>query len=143
MNDDEYNEKPQWCQERLRNAGKVSLNRGIAALAVAAAGNLLGFLIPWAANSAKSSNVPTVGRVLFFPMGGIVSLMLAVLAISIGRKVRKYIESLSDMQRTRLGSFIDLDKQRTYASMGVAMGIVSIVINPLLVFGLFTIVGLA
>ncbi|MCJ7652784.1 MAG: hypothetical protein MUO75_03660 [Actinobacteria bacterium] len=143
MNDDEYKGAPQWSQERRRNAGKISLNRGIAALAVAAAGNLLGFLIPWAANSAQSSNGPLVGRVVFFPMGGIVSLMLAILAISIGRKVHKFVESLSDTQRMRLNSSMDLEKQRRYASTGVALGIISIVINPLLAFGLIAIVGLA
>ncbi|MBK5092379.1 MAG: hypothetical protein JJE48_02545 [Actinobacteria bacterium] len=72
-------------------------------------------------------------------MGGIVSLMLAILAISIGRKVHKFAESLSDEQRMRLSSFIDLEKQRRYASTGVALGIISIVINPLLAFGLLAI----
>ena len=143
MNDAENNWKPQWPQQRWGSAGKASLNRGIAALAVAVAGNLLGFLIPWAVNSAQSSNGPLVGRVVFFPMGGIISVMLAVLAISIGRKVNKFAEGLSDIQRVRLGSFIDLEKQRRYASAGVALGIISIVINPLVAFGLFAIVRLA
>ena len=127
----------------MGNAGKVSFNRGIAALAVAVAGNLLGFLIPWAANSAQSSNGPLVGRVVFFPLGGIVSVMLAILAISIGRKVHRFLEDLSDVQSMRLSSFIDLDRQRRYASTGVVLGIVSIVINPLLIFGLVAIIGLA
>ena len=127
----------------MGNAGKVSFNRGIAALAVGVAGNLLGFLIPWAANSAQSSNGPLVGRVVFFPLGGIVSVMLAILAISTGRKVREFTGSLSDEQRMRLSSFIDLDRQRRYASTGVVLGIVSIVINPLLIFGLVAIIGLA
>ena len=127
----------------MGNAGKVSFNRGIAALAVGVAGNLLGFLIPWAANSAQSSNGPLVGRVVFFPMGGVVSVMLAILAISTGRKVREFTGSLSDEQRMRLSSFIDLDRQRRYASTGVVLGIVSIVINPLLIFGLVAIIGLA
>jgi hypothetical protein len=127
----------------MGNEGKVSFNRGIAALAVAVAGNLLGFLIPWAANSAQSSSGPMVGRVVFFPMGGIVSVMLAILAISIGRKVHRFFEDLSDVQSMRLSSFIDLEKQRRYASTGVALGIVSIVINPLLVFGLVAIIRLA
>jgi hypothetical protein len=143
MNVAENNRKPQRLHERRLNAGKVSLNRGIAALAVAVAGNLLGFLIPLAVDSAQSSNGPLVGRVVFFPVGGIVSLMLAILAISIGKKVHKSIESLSDMQRTRLSSFLDLDKQWRYASMGVAIGIASIVINPLLVFGLIAMARLA
>jgi len=127
----------------MGNAGKVSFNRGIAALAVGVAGNLLGFLIPWAANSAQSSNGPLVGRVVFFPLGGIVSVMLAILAISIGRKVHRFFEDLSDVQSMRLSSFIDLDRQRRYASTGVVLGIVSIVINPLLIFGLVAIIGLA
>jgi len=127
----------------MGNAGKVSFNRGIAALAVGVAGNLLGFLIPWAANSAQSSNGPLVGRVVFFPLGGIVSVMLAILAISIGRKVHRFLEDLSDVQSMRLSSFIDLDRQRRYASTGVVLGIVSIVINPLLIFGLVAIIGLA
>ena len=127
----------------MGNAGKESFYRGIAALAVAVAGNLLGFLIPWAANSAQSSSGPLVGRVVFFPMGGVVSVMLAILAISTGRKVREFTGSLSDEQRMRLSSFIDLEKQRRYASTGVVLGIVSIVINPLLIFGLVAIIGLA
>lgn len=143
MNDDEYKGKPQWSRERRRNAGKVSFNRGIAALAVAVAGNLLGFLIPWAANYAQSSNGPMVGRVVFFPVGGIVSLMLAILAISIGRKVHRFFEDLSDVQSMRLSSFIDLEKQTRYASVGVVLGAASIVVNPLLVFGLVAIIRLA
>ena len=143
MNDNEYDSKQQWSRERRQNAGKVSLNRGIAALAVAAGGNLLGFLIPWAVNSGQSSNGPLVGRAVFFPVGGIVSLMLAILAISIGRKVNKFIDGLSDLQRERISSFIDLEKQRRYASTGIGLGVVSIAFNPLLAFGLIAIMRLA
>jgi hypothetical protein len=143
MNADDYSSKPQWSRERRLNAGKTSLNRGIAALAVAAGGNLLGLLIPWAVSSGQSSNGPLLGRAVFFPVGGIVSLVLALIAISIGRKVKKFIGGLADFQRERISSFVDLEKQKRYASTGIGLGITSIVLNPLLVFGLVAIIMLA
>jgi hypothetical protein len=138
--DDTDNQGDQRWPRRRGNAGKASLNRGIAALAVAVAGDLLGFVIPWVIGAPQSSNGQLVGRVVFFPIGGIVSLMLAVFAISIGRKVNRFIENLSDLQRTRVGSFTDLGKERRRATTGIVLGVMSIVLNPLLAFALIAIV---
>jgi hypothetical protein len=120
-----------WPPDRRRRAGKASFNRGLGALAIAAAGYLIGFLIPL----ASSGNT---GRMVFFPIGGIFSFFMAVMAIVIGRKVRQGTAGLSPEQKQRATGFIDIDRQRTFAAWGIALGIVSIVFNPLLGFALYS-----
>ncbi|HEY5526962.1 MAG TPA: hypothetical protein VIK02_05235 [Candidatus Anoxymicrobiaceae bacterium] len=117
--------------ERRRKAGKASFNRGLGALAIAGAGYLIGFLIPLASSSGT-------GQMVFFPIGGIFSFFMAVTAIVIGRKVRQATAALSDEQRQRAAGFVDIDRQRTFAAWGIALGVTSIVFNPLLGFALYS-----
>jgi len=123
-----------WSPARRAKAGKASLNRALAALGIAAAGYLFGFLIPLA-----SSGNSTTGHMVFFPIGGIFSLFLAVSAIMIGTKVRRAIGALPDERRERISPYVDLERQRTYATIGVAIGIVSIIANPLIGFLLYSV----
>ena len=120
-----------WPPDRRRRAGKASFNRGIGALAIAAAGYLIGFLMPLASSGGT-------GQMVFFPTGGIFSLFMAVMAIVIGRKVRRGTSGLTEEQKQRAAGFIDIDRQRTFAAWGIALGIISIVCNPLLGFAVYS-----
>lgn len=141
MNGSEYQGEPGQAPRRLRNPGKASFNRGIAALSVAAAGYILGFLLPWAANSSQSVSGIPAGRFMFMPIGGIASFFLAIVAIQIGRKTKRFIGQLPPARRERLGSFMDVEKESRRASAGIALGIISIVANPLVGFFLITMLG--
>lgn len=115
--------------------GKASFNRGIAALAVAAGGYLLGFLLPLAIGSGGYGG----GRMLFLPLGGITSLVLAVIAITIGRKVLKFERGMNEIQRRRLGAFMDVEGEKRLASIGIVLGVAAIVANPLIGFLIYAI----
>ena len=121
-------------RRRFGNPGRASLNRGLAALAVAAAGYLLGFLLPWALSPSQSAGN---GRFMFMPIGGIASFVLAFAAIMIGTKTKRFIRELAPARRERIGSFVDLDRESGLATRGVALGIASMVANPLIGFVLF------
>jgi hypothetical protein len=127
--------KERWPPERRRAAGKASFNRGLAALGIAAAGWVLGFLIPLASSGGSNT-----GRMVFFPIGGFISLFMAVAAIMIGLKVRKGVGRLDQQQREKVKTFVDVDRQARYAAAGIALGIVSIVLNPLMGFMIVAIV---
>lgn len=122
---------------RFRNPGKMSLNRGLAALGVAAGGYLIGFLIPFLSRQGRSV---TGGQWFFWPIGGIFALFLAVFAIQIGRKTMQFIDGLPEQRRERLGNFMDLELERKRATAGVAVGIVAIAANPLIGFFIFLLV---
>ncbi|MHB8896883.1 MAG: hypothetical protein ACYC99_17150, partial [Candidatus Geothermincolia bacterium] len=92
-------------------------------------GYLLGFLIPLA-----SSGNPGMGRVVFFPIGGAVSLFLGISAIVIGLKVRKTLARLPELQRKRAAAIFDIGRQNSLAGAGIALGILSIIVNPLIAF---------
>jgi len=125
------NEGP--VQRRRRNPGRTSRNFGIAALAVAAAGYILSFLIAWAVNSPRTS--PGVGgRFVFMPIGGIAALLLAIVAIQAGTRTKRFFNNLDPARRERLGFFMDLEKESRLASAGIALGVIGIVINPLIGF---------
>ncbi len=141
MNGSDYQEKPGRAPRRLRNPGKASFNRGMAALAVAAAGYILGFLLPWAVNSSQSGSGIAAGRFMFMPIGGIASFFLAIVAIQIGRKTKRFIGQLPPVRRERLGSFMDIEKESRRASAGIALGIICIVANPLVGFFIITVLG--
>lgn len=115
--------------------GEAGRNRGIAALAIAAGGYLLGFLVPWATRSGGA------GRFVFVPLGGIASLVFAVFAIHIGLRVRRFTEDLPVLRRERLEMFMDLEKEKRRASMGMMLGVISIVVNPLVAFAVLAICG--
>jgi len=117
-----------WPAERRRRAGKVALNRGLVALAIAAGGWVLGFLIP-----ALTSTGSTGGRA-FFPIGGIASAFVAVSAILIGTRVRRFVNGLSTEQRMLVAPRWDMGRQVRFATLGIALGVASIVCNPLIGF---------
>ncbi len=120
-------------QRRRRNPGRTSRNFGIAALAVAAAGYILGFLIAWAVNSSQTAG-GAGGRFVFMPIGGIASLLLAIVAIQAGLRTKRFINSLEPARRERLGFLLDLEKESRLASAGIALGVISVVVNPLIGF---------
>lgn len=135
---DDINGGNGWQQpERRRNAGRRSFNTGLAALGIAAFGYLLGFLFPLLINS--TGNGLSAPRVMFLPFGGFAALLIAVMAISTGMRVRRFIDGLQEDQRARLGGFVDIEKQRRYATWGTALGAASIVFNPLIAFALVAI----
>jgi len=139
MNGSDHQGEPGRASRGLRNPGKASFNRGIAALAVAVAGYILGFLLPWAVNSSQSVSGIPAGRFMFMPIGGMASFFLAIIAIQIGRKTKRFVGQLPPARRERLGSFMDLEKESRRASAGIALGIISIAANPLFGFFLITI----
>jgi hypothetical protein len=120
---------------RRPNPGKIARNRGIAALAVAAAGYLLGFLLPLAIGSARSGTATS--KLLFMPIGGIASLMLAVIAIYFGRKVAAFLDGMPPLRREYINRFMDVALEKRRASMGVTLGVIAIVANPLIGFTLY------
>jgi hypothetical protein len=61
------------------------------------------------------------------------------MAISIGRRVKKFASGLQEEQRDRLSDFVDLEKQERFATAGVVLGVASIVFNPLIAFALVAI----
>jgi hypothetical protein len=138
MTDFDQDRQRQAMQGRRRNAGRRSLNMGLVGLGIAAFGYLLRFLLPLAVNSAQRGL--SAGRVMFLPFGGIASLFAAVMAISIGMKVRRFVRGLGEDQRDRLGTFVELEKQDRYAAAGIALGIVTIVFNPLIAFFIVAVV---
>ena len=73
-----------------RRPGKASFNRGVAAVAVALAGDVIGFLF----YAASSGNTGSTGRIMYFPIGGIIALVLGGMAIFVGRKVLSFLNSL-------------------------------------------------
>jgi hypothetical protein len=141
MNGSEYDKVEGRVPQRFRNPGKASINRGIAALAVAAAGYALGFLIPWAVSSAQTVSGARSGRFMFMPVGGIASLLLAVMAIQTGIKTKRFIGDLTPARRERLSFSMDLAKENKRAITGVALGVISIAINPLIGFVLIIVFG--
>jgi hypothetical protein len=138
MTDFEQDGQRQAFGDRGRNAGRRSLNMGLLGLGIAAFGYLLGFLLPLAVNSAQKGL--SAGRAMFLPFGGIASLFAAVAAISIGMKVRRFVAGLREEQRARLGSFVELEKQDRYAAAGIALGIATIIFNPLIAFFIVAVV---
>jgi hypothetical protein len=122
---------------RFRNPGKMSLNRGLAALGAAAGGYLIGFLIPFLSHQGRSA---ASGQWFFWPIGGIFAFLLAVMAIQIGRKTRRFIDGLQEPRRERLGNFMDFELERKRATAGVAIGIVAIAANPFIGFFIFLLV---
>jgi hypothetical protein len=120
-------------QRRRRNPGRTSRNLGIAAIAIAVGGYILGFLIAWALNSSRVS--PGVGgRFVFMPIGGLAALVTAIVAIQAGTRTKRFINSLEPVHRERLGFFMDLEKESGLASAGLALGVISIFLNPLIGF---------
>jgi hypothetical protein len=120
-------------QRRRRNPGRTSRNFGIAAVSIAAAGYILGLLIAWALNSSRTST-GVGGRFVFMPIGGIAALVTAIVAIQAGTRTRRFIKDLGSVRRERLGFFMDVEKESRLASVGIALGVISIVINPLIGF---------
>jgi hypothetical protein len=55
-------------------------------------------------------------------------------------KVRRFVRGLGEDQRDRLGTFVELEKQDRYAAAGIALGIVTIVFNPLIAFFIVAVV---
>jgi hypothetical protein len=100
----------------------------LVAVAIAWGGYLIGFLIPALSSSGTRSGWA------FFPVGGIAALLVAVSAIAIGSRVRGFARRLSEDQRARIASVWDLDRQVRFATLGIALGILSIVCNPLVGF---------
>lgn len=125
---------PDRIRRRRRNPGKTSLNLGIAALAVAAGGYIVGLLVAW----ALGGGVPA-RHLAFMPVGGLASLFLAVMAIQTGFRTKKFFGRLTPVQRERLGYIIDLDDEGKKASLGITLGAISLVLNPLLGFLLYAI----
>jgi hypothetical protein len=117
-------------ESRRRRPGKVSFNRGVAAVAVALAGDVIGFLF----FAASSGNPGSTGRIMYFPIGGIFALALGGMAIFVGRKVLSFLNSLSPERVERVAYFMDIDDEKKWASKGVVLGVISIVINPLIIF---------
>lgn len=136
MDDSGFGGRQAWPPDRRRNAGRSSLNMGLLAIGIVAFGYLLGFLLPLLVNSGRGLSA---GRVMFLPFGGIASLFAAVMAISIGRRVKKFASGLQEEQRDRLSDFVDLEKQERFATAGVVLGVASIVFNPLIAFALVAI----
>ncbi len=134
MNEPQPGGGTRWGSPRFRNPGKSSLNRGVAALGVAAGGYLIGFFIPTLSRQGQSV---TGGQWSFWPVGGIFAFLLAVMAIQIGRKTRRFIDYLPEPRRERVGNFMDLELERKRATAGIALGIVAIVANPLIGFFIF------
>lgn len=120
-------------QRRRRNPGRTSRNFGIAAISIAAGGYALGFLIAWALNSSGTST-GVGGRYVFMPIGGIAALVTAVVAIQAGTRTKRFINDLGPVRRERLGLFMDVEKESRLASLGIALGVISVVINPLIGF---------
>jgi len=120
-----------------RRPGTAAFYRGIAALCVAATGYLLGFLVPWAVGSTRS---PGSGPYMFLPIGGLASLVLAGFAIYIGRRVLRFFENLPEPRRAFVGRLMDVDRELKRAKAGIALGVASIVANPLIGFVVLTIV---
>jgi hypothetical protein len=116
---------------RFRNPGKSSLNRALAALAVAAVGYALGFAI---VALSHQGSMTSGGGLAFFPIGGLFALFLAVIAIQIGRKTRMFIDGLDAARRERIGAFIDLELERKRATAGMVVGVIAILANPLVGF---------
>lgn len=137
--DEEYSE---WEDRRGPHGrpGRTVLHRGIASLAVASAGYLLGFLVPFLIHSVGNGNSTSSAVVVFFPLGGIASLVLAVIAITVGRKVINAIDDIPVFRKEKIRTFVDLDKEKKLAATGIALGIISIVCNPLLGFLLFILI---
>ncbi len=115
---------------RFRDPGKASLNRGLAALAVAAAGYLLGFLLPLAVSSGGTPG----RRLVFTPIGGIISLFLAAMAIAVGVRTRRFIREMAPARRERMAALVDIERQSRLSAAGIALGVVSLIANPLLGF---------
>ena len=113
--------------------GRSSLNRGLVALAVTAAGYLIGFAFPLAFSSSSS-------RAMFVPVGGILALFFAAMAIAAGLKVRKFLAELTGLRRDRVSALMDIDAESRLAAAAIALGIICIVVNPLIVFAVLSIV---
>jgi hypothetical protein len=120
-----------------RRLGKAAFNRGLAALAVAVGGYLLGFMVPLLVNSTDPLRS---GRFMFMPIGGIASLFLAVIAIQIGLRTRRFAAGLPALRRERLSSFLDVEGELRLAGWGIALGAASIVANPLIGFVVIAII---
>lgn len=120
-----------------RRPGRASFHRGLAALAVAAGGYLLGFMLPLL---VSSSEPVSSGRFMFMPIGGIASLFLAVIAIQIGIATRRFAAGLPAPRLERLASFVDVEGEVRLAGWGVALGAASIAANPLIGFLLIAII---
>jgi hypothetical protein len=56
------------------------------------------------------------------------------MAIYIGRKVLGFLNSLPPERAERVAFFMDIEDEKKWSSRGVVLGVVSIVINPLVVF---------
>jgi hypothetical protein len=116
---------------RFRNPGKMSLNRGLVALAVAVGGYLIGFRVTGLSHQGQAG---AGGGWSFWPIGGVFALFMAIMAIQIGRKTRRFIDKLPAPRRERVGNFMDLELERKRATAGVALGIIAIAANPLIGF---------
>jgi len=99
-------------------------------VAVALAGDIFGFVF----YAASSGNPGSAGRIMFFPIGGIFSLALGGMAIYVGRKVLGFLNSLSPERAERVAYFMNIEDEKKWSSRGVVLGVVSLVINPLLIF---------
>ncbi|MFH1150839.1 MAG: hypothetical protein V1748_10245 [Actinomycetota bacterium] len=115
--------------------GNIAFRRGIAALAVAVGGYLLGFLVPLLLGLARSRT--TGARLVFMPVGGIIALMLSVVAIYTGKKVKAFLDAMPPLRRQYLSRFMDPDLERRRASTGITLGIIAIIANPLIGFALY------
>ncbi len=114
-----------------RRPGRASFNRGLAALAVAVGGYLVGFMVPLLLNPSDPLHS---GRFMFLPIGGIAALFLAVMAMQTGVRTRRFINGLPEPRRERIGSFVNVEGESRLAGWGIALGAASIALNPLIGF---------
>jgi hypothetical protein len=124
-------------QQRRRRAGRASLNTAFAALGITCLGYLLGFVVPSLVNSSTRHGM---GSVMFLPIGGFASLFLAIMAIRGAGRVRRFTDGLSEFQRERISSSVDLRRQRTLSVHATVIATICIVANPLIAFAVVTLV---
>jgi len=115
--------------------GRASLNQALLSLAVAAAGYLIGVLLPLAVSSGSNSS-----RMFFAPVGGLVSGLFAVMAIVIGVRVRRFFRGANELQLQRIAAIMDVEKEKRLTAAGIALGVVCLIINPLIVYMIIVIV---
>ena len=115
--------------------GRAGLNQALISLAVAAAGYLIGVLLPLAVSSGSNSS-----RMFFAPVGGLVSGLFAVMAIVIGVRVRRFFRGANELQLQRIAAIMDVEKEKRLAAAGIALGVVCLIINPLIVYMIIVIV---
>lgn len=122
---------------RRRRAGRASFNMALTSLGIIAAGYVLGFLLPWALSAGRHSGM---GSILFLPVGGFAGLFVAIMAIRAAVKVKKFIQELTPTQEERLSSFIDIEKQKSFARYAVYLAVGAIAFNPLIAFMIITLI---